>query len=176
MDLKDNLKEYQIFYQQNYDQILKNEKQSNFRKILLCFGITIVAFEIIFNFFLLILNALGIGYKGNCDEDDLIKRKECEEESSKEHKKLDDAVRIALPCLILTYIILCLTVSNNKKINIINCICIIIKLFLYIEYLIKLSKFWDDGKLSFFIFFISLEIVSDICLIIFELLKKKKKY
>ena len=173
MDLNENLEGNQIFYQQNYDKLLKNENQSNLRKILLCFGITIIVIEFIYHFFLLILKTLGIGYKGNCDEEDPIIREECLEESSKEHEKLDNAVRLVLPCLILTCIILCFLLSNNKKIIIINCICIIIKLFLYIGYLIKLSKFWDDGKLSFFMVFISLEVVSDICLIIYELKKKK---
>ena len=99
----------------------------------------------------------------------------CEEELSKQDKKLNDAIQLIMPCLIFTCIILCLCFSYNKKIIIINCICIIIKLSLFIGYLINLQYTQDENGFGLISFLFLPEIISDICLLVNEIVKFKIK-
>ena len=168
--LEDKLEQEQIIYQQNFnDNLLNNKSKKKTSKILLICGIIIIVFEIILNFFIVVGRGIGLGFS-EC-EGDGEEYEKCEEELSKQDKKLNDAIQLIMPCLIFTCIILCLCFSYNKKIIIINCICIIIKLFLFIGYLNNLQYTWEGYNfLSLFIIFLP-EITSDICLLANEKLK-----
>ena len=169
--LEDKIENEQIIYQQYFNNnLLKNESKKRTSTILLICGIIIIVFEFFIN--LLLIAGIGAGLTfAECEEIDEKERKECEEYFRNKSYKLDDAYQFFKPCLIITCIILCLCFSYNKKIIIINCICIIIKLFLFIGYLNNLQYTWEGYNfLSLFIIFLP-EITSDICLLANEKLK-----
>ncbi len=166
--LEEKLEKEQLIYQQNYNEnLLKNESKKKLSKFLLICGIIIIVFEFILN--LLIIGGIGAGLTfSECEGYGEIKQK-CEEDLRKKDKKLSIALLFIIPCLFITCIFICLCFSYNKKIIIINCICIIIKLSLFIGYLINLQYTQDNfGLISFLIL---PEISSDICFIMSEKLK-----
>ena len=169
--LEENLEKEQIIYQQYFnDNLLKNESKKKTSTILLICGIIIIVFEFVIN--LLLIGGIGLGLTfSECEEIDEKERKECEEEFRKKDKKLTIAVQFIMPCLIITCIILCLCFSYNKKIIIINCICIIIKLSLFIGYLINLQYTQDKNGFGLISFLFLPEITSDICLLVNEIVK-----
>ena len=170
--LEEKLEKEQLIYQQNYnDNLLKNESKKKTKVIFTICGFIILIFEIIFNVWLIIGMLLGLGISGECDDDDWEKRKECEEQYKKDERKYCLALYFFFPCLFFTCIIMCLYNSYNKKIIVTNFICIIIKFFLYIGYLINLTSIWT--KVEFLLLFILIfpEITSDLCFIISGIIK-----
>ena len=171
--LNENLGDNQIIYQQYFnDNLLVNEKKKRtIIKILLICGIILVAIEIILHILLIFGMCLGFINAGDCTDYEGERREECEEEFRNDEKNFDTALRFIMPCLILSCIIVCLILGNNKKISIINCILITLKFFLYICFLVNVSKLWTKDKYIPILICISLEIAPDLCLIIREILK-----
>ena len=169
--LEDKIENEQIIYQQYFNNnLLKNESKKRTSTILLICGIIIIVFEFFIN--LLLIAGIGAGLTfAECEEIDEKERKECEEYFRNKSYKLDDAYQFFKPCLIITCIILCLCFSYNKKIIIINCICIIIKLSLFIGYLINLQYTQDKNGFGLISFLFLPEITSDICLLVNEIVK-----
>ena len=113
--------------------------------------------------------ALGITFT-ECEEFKDEKREECEKYLSKKGKRLDNALKLIKPFLVITCIILSLCFCYNKKIIIINCICIVIKLSLLIGFLINLHIKEEDNFVLILIL-ILFEISSDICFLVNEKIK-----
>ena len=167
--LDEKLEEEQIIYQQYYnDNLLKNESKKKTRKIFLICGIIIVVFEIFLNFVLIVGIGLGISF-AECEDIDEKKREECKKDYRNKDKKYNNAVEFSDPCFVITCIILCLCFCYNKKIIIINCICIVIKLSLFIGYLINLQ--YTQNNFILIPILLLIEISSDICFLVNEKIK-----
>ena len=106
-----------------------------------------------------------------CEGEKDTKREECENDIRKKSKKLDNAVEFIKLYFVITCIILCLCFSYNKKIIIINCICILVKLSLFIGYLINLILMDSDNDFIIISILLLIEISSDICFLVNEKIK-----
>jgi len=167
--LNEKLEEEQIIYQQHFnDNLLKNESKKKTRKIFLICGIIIIVLENFLNFLVIMGMALGITFT-ECEEFKDEKREECEKYLSKKGKRLDNALKLIKPFLVITCIILSLCFCYNKKIIIINCICIVIKLSLFIGYLINLQ--YTQNNFILIPILLLIEISSDICFLVNEKIK-----
>ena len=162
--LDGNLQENQLIYQQNFNEnFLKNEKKKKYSMCLLVCGIVFSSIEAIIHFLIIIGLAMGIGFAGECDYEDEEKIKKCEKEAKIKEKKLGNALKFVIPILAISSIVIFLGVIYNKKFIILNFICILIKISLFIGYIIYIDKLWEDEDNSDYMFFMIFpEVISDI--------------
>ena len=127
--------------------------------LLIC-GIVFLTIEVIIHFLVILRLAFRIGA---CDYDDIEKRKECEEEEKINVKKFNYALIFVLPLIAITSIVIVLGVIYNKRYIKLNFICILIKISLFIGYIIIICQILIDEDDSEYIFsLIFPEVISDI--------------
>ena len=159
--LDGNLQENQLIYNENLKKnFLKNE---NIKKFSLCFlicGIVFLTIEVITHFFVVV----RLGFRiGACDYDDKEKRKKCDEEEKINEKKFEYALILVLPLIVITIIVIVLGLTFNKKNINLNFICILIKISLFIGYIILICEILkDEGDSKYISSLIFPEIISDI--------------
>ncbi len=159
--LDGNLQENQLIYQQKFNEnFLKNEKIKKFSICIIICGIVFLIIEVIIHFLIIFGLAFSIGA---CDYDDREKRKECDEEEKIYVKKFNYALIFVLPLIAITSIVIVLGVIYDKKYTKLNFICILIKISLFIGYIIlicEILKHEGDSKYIFSLIFP--EIIFDI--------------
>ena len=100
---------------------------------------------------------------GACDYDDKEKRKKCDEEEKINEKKFEYALILVLPLIVITIIVIVLGFTFNKKNIKLNFICILIKISLFIGYIIYIDKLWEDEDNSVYMFIMIFpEVISDL--------------
>ena len=155
-----NLQENQLIDENFKKNFLKNEKIKKFSICLIICGIVFLTIEVIIHFLIIVRLAFRIGA---CDYDDREKRKECEEEEKIYEKKFNYALIFVLPLIAITSIVIVLGVIYNKRYIKLNFICILIKISLFIGYIILICEILKDKGDSKYIFsLIFPEIIFDI--------------
>ena len=169
--LNGNFPQNQILYQPYLNEnFLKNEKKKKNIMCLLISGIVLFSIEVLINFFVIVGVGIGLFISGECDYDNDEERRRCEEDYKKDDKKFDNAMKFVLPLIIISIITMILGFNYKKKLIILNIFCILIKISLFIGYIIYFSKLLD-GEDGYMILMILPEIISDLLFFMHEILK-----